>query len=159
MEILGACILAVLIHLAFVARLDMSDAVPLHCQPVIASFHNFSGQEGSISMGPHQLRMHFLNQSIGFLCVYTSQEGGVMSPFVQHLSTQEELKSHPPDVLLLIFGCPWWVLSVLYKALDIVIPRLVVYLCLDIHALFHAHTVRWNVSSLYSQRSHIIPLR
>ena len=48
-----------------------------------------------------------------------------MSPFVQDLSTQEELESHPSDVLLLIFGRPWWILSVLDEALDIVIPRLV----------------------------------
>uniref|UniRef100_A0A2N9GIF6 DUF7745 domain-containing protein n=1 Tax=Fagus sylvatica TaxID=28930 RepID=A0A2N9GIF6_FAGSY len=45
-KILGRCVLAVLIHLAFVACLDMSDAVPLHCQPVIASSHNLPSQEG-----------------------------------------------------------------------------------------------------------------
>ena len=80
-----------------------------------------------------------------------------MSPFVQNLSAQEELESHPSDVLLLIFSRPWWILSVLDEALDIIIPRLVVYLCLNVHALFHAHTVCWNVSSLDPQWSHIIP--
>ena len=50
-----------------------------------------------------------------------------MSPFVQNLFAQEELEGHPSDVLLLIFGRPWWILSVLDEALDIVIPRLVVY--------------------------------
>ena len=73
-----------------------------------------------------------------------------MSPFVQNLSAQEELESHPSDVLLLIFGRPWWILSVSDEALDIVIPRLVVYLCFDIHALFHAHIVCRDISSLDS---------
>ena len=80
-----------------------------------------------------------------------------MSSFVQNLSAQEELESHPSDVLLLVFGSPWWILSVLDEALDIVIPRLVVYLCLDIHTFLHAHTVCRDISSLDSQWSHIIP--
>ena len=71
-----------------------------------------------------------------------------MSSLVQNLSGQEELESHPSDALLLIYGRPWWILSVLYEALDIVIPRLVVYLCLDIHTFLHAHTVCWDISSL-----------
>ena len=80
-----------------------------------------------------------------------------MSLLVQNLSAQEELKSHSSDVLLLIFGCLRWILSVLDEALDIVIPRLVVYLCFDIHALFHAHTVCRDISSLDPQWSYIIP--
>ena len=159
MEILGRCILAVLIHLAFVACLDMSDAVPLHYQPVITSSHDLSGQERSIGVGSHQPCMHFLDQAIGFLRIYTSQEGGVVSPLVQNLSTQEELEGHSSDVLLFIFGCLRWVLSALCEALDIVIPRLVIYLCFDIHTFFHAYTLCWDVSSLNPQWSHIIPLR
>jgi hypothetical protein len=81
-----------------------------------------------------------------------------MSPFVQNLFAQEELEGHSSDVLLLILGCLRWVLSALYKALDIVIPRPVAYLCFDIHAFFHAHIVCWNVSSFDPQWSHIIPL-
>ena len=80
-----------------------------------------------------------------------------MSLFVQNLSAQEELEGHPSNVLFLIFGRPWWILSVLDETLDIVIPRLVVYLCFDIHALSHAHTVCRNISSLDPQWSHIIP--
>ena len=86
MEILGRCIIAVLIHLAFVARLDMFNVVALHRQPVITSSHDLPGQEGSVGVGSHQLCMHLLDQAIGFLCTYTSQEGGIMRPFVQDLS-------------------------------------------------------------------------
>ncbi|GMY18747.1 protein transport protein Sec24-like At4g32640 [Fagus crenata] len=82
----------------------MSDTVPVHCQPIIASSHNLPSQEGSIGMGSHQSRVHLLNQSIGFLCIYTSQESGVMSSFVQNLPAQKELESHPSDILLLIFA-------------------------------------------------------
>jgi hypothetical protein len=156
-EILGRCVLAVLIHLAFVASLDMSDTVPFHCQPIIASSHNLSSQEGSVGMGSHQSCVHLLNQSIGFLRIYTSQESGVMSPLIQNLSAQEELESHSSDVLLLIFGRPRWILPVLDEALNIVIPRLVVYLHLDIHAFFYAHAVCRDISSLDPQWSHIIP--
>ena len=159
MEILGKCILVVLIHLAFVACLDVSDAVPLHCQPVITSSHDLPGQEGSIGVGSHQSCMHFLDQAIGFLRIYTSQEGGVVSPLVQNLSAQEELEGHCSDVFLLIFGRLRWVLSILYEALDIVIPRLVIYLYFDIHAFFHAHIICWDVSRLDPQWLHIIPLR
>ena len=82
MEILGRWILAVLIHLAFVACLDISDAVLLHCQPVIASSHDLPGQAGSVGVGSHQPCMHLLDQAVGFLRIYTSQEGGIVSPFV-----------------------------------------------------------------------------
>ena len=85
--------------------------------------------------------MHLLDQAIGFLYIYTSQEGGVVSLFVQDLSAQEELKGHSSDVLLFILSRLRWVLPALYKALDIVIPRPVVYLYFNIHALFHTHTV------------------
>ena len=135
----------------------MFNVVALHRQPVITNSHDLPGQEGSVSVGSHQLCMHFLDQAIGFLCTYTSQEGGIMRPFVQDLSAQEESEGHSSDVLLLILGRLRWVLSVLYKMLDIVIPRLVVYLCLDIHAFLHAHTVCWDVYSFDPQWSHIIP--
>ena len=158
MEILGRCILAMLIHLAFVACLNMSNAVTLHHQPVITSSHDLPSQERSIGVGSHQSCVHLLDQMIGFLCIYTSQEGGIMSPFVQDLSAQEELEGHSPDVLLLILDRLRWVLFALYKALDIVIPRSVVYLCFNIHAFFHAHTVCWNVLSFDLQWSHIVPL-
>ena len=79
-----------------------------------------------------------------------------MSPLVQNLSAQEELKSHPSDVLL-SFSVACGGYSVLDEALDIVIPRLVVYLCFDIHALLHAHTVCQDILSLDPQWSHVIP--
>uniref|UniRef100_A0A2N9IMB9 Uncharacterized protein n=1 Tax=Fagus sylvatica TaxID=28930 RepID=A0A2N9IMB9_FAGSY len=87
--------------------------------------------------------------TISFFSVYTSQESGIMSSLVQNLSAHcQPIQSS--DVLLLIFGRSRdGYSSVLDEALDIVIPRLIVYLCFDVHAFFYAHTMYRDVSLVW----------
>ena len=60
----------------------MLDAVTFHGEPIVASSHNLSVQQGSIGIGSKQALMHLFHQMVSLRGVYALKQSCVMVFFI-----------------------------------------------------------------------------
>ena len=66
------------------ARSHMLDAVAFHGEPIIASSHNLSSQQGSTGMGSKQAFMHLFHQVVSLRGIYASKQSYICQDKCQY---------------------------------------------------------------------------
>jgi len=121
----------VTMNLALVTLANKTEAISLHCKPIIPCPQNLLRQNISIHVRSAYPRMHFTHDPLSFCGIYASQQVQIWGPFVQNFPIQEETVGEPPYSSFLISLGMLWVFSCFQESFYVMIPWFTIWFCLN----------------------------